>query len=184
MPSHCPDPYCTPFPLHKQLLVAAVGGAVVVIIVGLSCTRHCRCCCHAFLLSPSSLHPVSTPRAVTHGSGWGCCLGGGPQASSVVVVFTIIILLFVVFVVFVIIIIVIVSPFPTIIPLTVSFTLICPCHLASYSPSHPPHSSFQPPPHLLLIPSSSPPHPLLIPQPSTIIVGPIPPTIHPTSSGS
>jgi hypothetical protein len=27
----------------------------------------------------NSLLPVSTPRAVAHGSGWGCCRGGGPQ---------------------------------------------------------------------------------------------------------
>src|SRR3984885_2630652 len=35
MPSRCPHPHCTPFPPHNQLLVAAVGGAVVV--VGLRC---------------------------------------------------------------------------------------------------------------------------------------------------
>ena len=36
------------------------------------------------LSSPSSLHPVSTPQAVAHGSSWGCCRGGGPQVLLVV----------------------------------------------------------------------------------------------------
>jgi len=40
----------------------------------------------AFSLSPSSLHPVSTPQAVSHGGSWGCCCDGGPQASSIIVV--------------------------------------------------------------------------------------------------
>ena len=38
------------------------------------------------LSSLSSLHPVSTPQAVAHGSSWGCCPGGGPQVSSAIIV--------------------------------------------------------------------------------------------------
>ena len=34
--------------------------------------------------SPSSLHPVSTTRAVARGVSWGCCRGGGPQVLLVV----------------------------------------------------------------------------------------------------
>jgi len=33
VPSRRPHPHCTPFPPHEQLLVAAVGGAVLVVVL-------------------------------------------------------------------------------------------------------------------------------------------------------
>ena len=81
-----------------------------------------------------------------------------------------------------------VSPFPplpplsTLVPLVFSSALIYPHHLAS--PSSPLIRHFNPlivsPPRLSFQPL---PHPLLIPQLSSITVGPIPPVIHPMSSG-
>jgi hypothetical protein len=40
-------------------------------------SRRCRCTCTLSLSFPSTLLPVSTPRAVAHGGGWGYCGGGG-----------------------------------------------------------------------------------------------------------
>ena len=71
---HCPHPHCTPFPPHEQLLMVAVGGAVLVVVL-----KHHRCWCVSLPLSSFSLpatpcclcclsssHLQSTPQAVAH----------------------------------------------------------------------------------------------------------------------
>ena len=46
-----------------------------------SCSWPCRSC-QSSSLSPSLLLPVSTPRAVAHGGGWGCCCAGNRRGRS------------------------------------------------------------------------------------------------------
>lgn len=77
VPSRHPHPHCTPFPPHKQLLVVAVGGAVVVVVLRrcLSSCRHrhlslsvivviviviCRCCHCRVVVIPPAIHPTSS----------------------------------------------------------------------------------------------------------------------------
>ena len=62
VPSRHPHPHCTPFPPHEQLLVAAVGGAVVVVVLR-----------HRLSSLSLSFHPLSTPRAVAREAGGGWC---------------------------------------------------------------------------------------------------------------
>jgi hypothetical protein len=53
VPSCHPHPHCTPFAPHKQLLVAAVGGAVVVVVLrsSLSSCPQCHSCHPALIIA-------------------------------------------------------------------------------------------------------------------------------------
>ena len=192
----------------------------------------------AFSSSPSSLHPVSTPRAVACGGSWGCCHGGGPQVFLVVpchgccccccphphcTLFPPHEQLLVAAVGGAVLVVVLrhrlssssLSSSSSSSSLLCVIIVVC-CHCCCVSPfplCHPrlplfpssfhlPSSALTiwPPPHLpsfvISTPSSSRPlvppcpsfqplpRPLLIPQLSPITVGPIPPEIHPMSSGS
>jgi hypothetical protein len=81
-PHRCPAPSprrCCSYPTHEQSLAAGCGGCC-------SCpSSRRRCACSLSSLSMSSLLPISTPRAVARGGGWGCC-GGGPRRPLAVVV--------------------------------------------------------------------------------------------------
>jgi hypothetical protein len=77
-----PHPHCTPFPPHEQLLVAAVGGAVLVVV--LRCHRCWRLACVVIVvgiipprLSPLAPLPVVVPPAIhpTSSCSWGWGVG-------------------------------------------------------------------------------------------------------------